>query len=89
MVNPYADQRTNDRQFTRTFEADVAADELVWHRDRRTRTIQIREGTGWKIQMDDQLPVELQLNEQYRIPKEQYHRLIRGTGRLVIDITEE
>lgn len=83
MVKPYIDDGN-----TRTFSADVDSDELIWHRDKRDREIAIVSGTGWKLQMDDRLPVELFVGKVYDIPKMEYHRVIKGTGDLVIKIWE-
>ena len=59
------------------------------HRDKRTREITILEGDGWKLQLDNQLPQELKQGKLYTIPEMEYHRLIKGTGKLVVKIWEE
>lgn len=83
MVKPYIDDGD-----TRTFSSDVDSDELIWHRDKRNRQITIISGTGWKLQLDDKLPVELIQGKLYDIPKEVYHRVIKGTDDLIIKIWE-
>lgn len=83
MVKPYIDDGD-----TRTFSSDVDSDELIWHRDKRDRQITIISGTGWKLQLDDKLPVELIQGKLYDIPKEVYHRVIKGTDDLIIKIWE-
>ena len=30
--------------------------ELIWHRDKESRTVHVLSGTGWKLQLDDKLP---------------------------------
>lgn len=89
MTNPYTDNEfiqegTGDTYIIRTFDADVLEEELVWHRDHHSRTIHVLQGTEWKLQKDDKLPFELVTGNEYFIPKGEYHRIIKGTGNLVI-----
>ena len=88
MVKPYTESYDNGL-IIRQFDEDVNDDELIWHRDKRTREITVLEGSGWQIQLDNQLPKELQRGRLYKIPKMEYHRLIKGTGKLVVKIWEE
>ena len=70
----------------REFSQDVDKMELIWHRDREDRTITILESKGWKLQMDNTLPVVLEEGKSYSIPKNTYHRVIKGEGRLIIEL---
>jgi quercetin dioxygenase-like cupin family protein len=88
LVKPYTESYDNGL-IIRQFDEDVNDDELIWHRDKRTREITVLEGSGWQLQLDDQLPKELQRGRLYKIPKMEYHRLIKGTGKLVVKIWEE
>lgn len=88
MVKPYTESYDNGL-IIRQFNEDVNDDELIWHRDKRTREITVLEGSGWQLQLDNQLPKELQRGRLYKIPKMEYHRLIKGTGKLVVKIWEE
>ncbi len=88
MVNPYDDQRHEDT-ILRTFSESVDEQELIWHRDKRKREVSVISGIGWKLQMDNQLPEEMSKGKLYRIPKMEYHRIIKGTGQLVLKIWEE
>ena len=36
--------------------------------------------------MDDQLPKELVIGETHYIPKNTYHRIIKGIGELIVEI---
>lgn len=87
VVTPYS-EIVKGKIRTRTFESSVNREELVWHRDRQTRTVTIVEGTGWKFQMDNELPKHLNKGDVLYIPKETYHRVIAGNGRLVVEIEE-
>mgnify|MGYP001065266539 FL=1 len=69
---------------TRTFTQDVLEEELVWHRDREDRIIDPLSTTDWKFQFDNELPVNI--TRLLFIPKNTYHRLIKGTGDLTIRV---
>jgi len=85
---PYT-QSYDNGLIIRKFDEEVDSNELVWHRDKSTREVTILEGTGWQLQLDNELPVELQKGKAYKIPQMEYHRLIKGTGKLVVKIWEE
>ena len=87
MVNPYT-QVIEDKYIIREFSSDVDETELVWHRDKKTREVTVLQGEGWKLQMDNRLPLELEKGKLYSIPKMEYHRIIKGKGNLVIQIWE-
>lgn len=87
VVTPYTDIQSKD-SFVRTFEPTVNESELVWHRDRRNRVIDVIEGKGWKLQFDNELPFELKEESPIFIPMKVYHRLIKGDGKLVIRVKE-
>lgn len=84
---PYLEDTIQDKRI-RTFPDTVWEEDLVWHRDRNDRHIFIISGEGWKLQFDNELPFELLRWNTYFIPKNTFHRVIKGTGDLVIDITE-
>ena len=88
MVKPYT-QTYDNGVIVRQFEDDVESEELVWHRDKHTREVTVLEGDNWKIQLDNKLPEELVKGKIYKIPKMEYHRIIKGTGQLVVKIWEE
>jgi len=46
------------------------------------------EGKNWKIQLDNELPITLVSDTNYFIKKETYHRLLKGTGNLILKIKE-
>ena len=72
----------------RTFTQHVGDFELVWHRDKCTRKINVLESGKWKLQMDNNKPFELEKGLQYEIPKMTYHRLIKGENDLVLRIKD-
>lgn len=73
----------------REFLPTVPNDELVWHQDRRHRKVRVIESGGWYLQMDVGLPLKLVEGYTYNIPARRWHRVIRGDGKLKIEITEE
>lgn len=58
----------------------------MWHRDRRDREVTILQETDWMFQLEDSIPQDLK--DTIFIPKNTYHRLIKGTGELDILIQE-
>ena len=76
---------TKDGQyFIREFSKDTPQDELVWHRDREDRIVESLHPTDWKVQIDDELPSTL--DKLIFIQKEVYHRVIKGSGNLIIKL---
>lgn len=81
----YPFNETKDGQyFIREFSQDTPQDELVWHRDKEDRIIEATHPTDWKVQIDDELPVPL--DKEIFIPKEVFHRVIKGSGNLIIKL---
>lgn len=85
-MKPYQDLQITEKSKIRVFESNVDSGELHWHRDRETRLIEVLEGNGWMLQLDDELPVEMKMGNQYLIPEGVYHRTIKGEGDLKIKI---
>ena len=85
---PYTQVEESD-YFVREFSESVDPMELVWHRDREDREVTILEGSGWKLQMDNEQPRELIQGKTYRIPAMEYHRIIKGKDNLLLQIKEK
>lgn len=81
---PFEENKIEENVFIRTFYNDVESGDLVWHRDREDRIIESIEETNWKIQLDNELPKEI--NSPTFIPMGVYHRLIKGDGDLKIKL---
>jgi len=86
-MKPYEDLEISEKSKIRIFESNVDSGELHWHRDREDRIVEVLEGNGWKLQLDNQLPVEMEIGKKYFIPEGVYHRTIKGNGDLKIKIT--
>ena len=82
---PYQELRTFDI-ILRKFKEDVDEHELVWHRDRKDRKVEVLNQTNWMVQLENEVPQ--QLKETIFIPKNTYHRLIKGAGDLDLRILE-
>jgi len=82
---PYSQLETGNTLY-REFLETVDEEELVWHRDRRDREVELLEPTDWKFQFDNEIP--FLIKNKIFIPKETYHRLIKGTQNLRIKINE-
>ena len=70
----------------RTFSKDVDPMELVWHQDAEDREIEVLEGKGWELQMDNELPLELVSGDHIFITEGRIHRILKGTTDLKIKI---
>ena len=70
----------------RTFYSSVDSDDLVWHRDLEDRKVTVLEGEGWQFQFNGSLPIELVEDRTFMIPRDMYHRVIKGKTRLVLRI---
>lgn len=79
--NPYDEEGD-----IRTFHSYVKTDELVWHRDNEDRKITVIEGQGWQFQFNGSLPMELRKDRMFEIPRDMYHRLIKGKTKLVLRV---
>lgn len=68
----------------RTFSKSVEDGELVWHRDKEDRIVEVIGESDWMIQLDNELPKLI--TERIYIPKETYHRIIKGSGDLKVKV---
>lgn len=83
-MNPYTEEQTDTNTYLRTFSAETPETDLIWHLDREDRVIEATHYTDWKFQFDDELPVSL--NNLITIPKNTFHRIIKGTDDCTIRI---
>lgn len=83
---PFKETHLQDNLYFREFEESVDADDLEWHRDREDRIVEIIGKTDWQLQMDNELPKVM--TGKLFIPKEIWHRVIKGTGELKVKITK-
>ena len=82
------EQEIFEDKIVRTFHPDVDEEELKWHQDLKDRFVNVIEDGGWQFQMDNDLPIKLSENKKFNIPKNTWHRVIKGTGILIVEIKE-
>ena len=70
----------------RKFSDLLKEGELVWHRDIEDRIIFPLHESDWKIQIDNEIPQPLNVDNPVFIKSEQFHRLIKGTGELEVKV---
>ena len=86
-MKPYTEEK-KDGYIIREFSQDTPSFEFVWHRDKEDRIVQAMHDTDWLFQLDNEVPLRLSENKLF-IPKETYHRIIKGTGDLVVKIWQK
>lgn len=80
----YQDLEIEEDTVIRTFDESVDPIELKWHRDDESRTIVSISPSDWKIQLENRLPADI--TTPIFIERGEWHRLIKGTGKLVVKI---
>ena len=86
MSFPFKETHLQNNSYLREFEETVDVDDLEWHRDREDRFVEIIGETDWQLQMDNELPKKL--SGKIFIPKETWHRVIKGKNELKVKITK-
>lgn len=89
MKFPFREMGIGDKFYVREFSENVDSGELIWHQDEEDRKIEIIESNGWKIQLDNELPVLLEEGKTYNIPAYEFHRVIKGEGKLLILVEKD
>jgi hypothetical protein len=84
-MNPYKDLQKDENFIIREFSDSIDPTELKWHRDLKNREIESQNETDWLLQLENKLPVKITNNF---IPAKEWHRIIKGTGNLIIKIKE-
>ncbi len=85
-LKPYTDIENTSNYIIREFGDDIDPIHLLWHRDNEGRTIEVIGETDWQIQLDNQLPTLIE--GRIFIPKHEWHRVIKGTGKLKLKINK-
>ncbi len=89
MNNPYDEKILNENTRVRTFNSNVSEDHLIWHRDRQDRVVEVIHSNGWLFQRDDSVPILMSPGDKIQISTNEWHRIIKGKGDLVLKIIEE
>jgi hypothetical protein len=83
---PFKEKKTQNNISTREFSKDVNSEELIWHKDKEDRIVEVLQNNNWMFQMDNELPKILK--GRILVPKETFHRVIKGDGNLIVQITK-
>jgi len=84
---PYSEKRMGNL-IVREFSSGTHSAELEWHKDHNDRHLRVVSGSGWKLQRKDGLPIQMNEGVTYYIPKDSWHRIIKGEDNLKIAIVE-
>ena len=83
---PFIEEHIKENIFLREFKESIESEELKWHMDQEDREFKIIESNGWKLQLDNQLPILLEEGKTYFIEKYNFHRVIKGSGNLIVEV---
>ena len=72
--------------YTRIFREHTPESDLFWNKNYE-RSAKIVECDGWKVELSDHCRT-LRAGETFKIPANQYHKIIKGSGSLVVEIIE-
>ena len=61
----------------RKFDPKIQDEELKWHRDREDRLIRKIDGSGWLLQLDNEMPIDMDTKQSHFIPAGVWHRIIK------------
>jgi hypothetical protein len=81
---PFKQKEIDSNNKERIFSSNISQEELMWHRDNENRIISSINKTDWLIQLEDSLPIPIE--NEILIPIGTWHRLIKGTCDLHINI---
>jgi quercetin dioxygenase-like cupin family protein len=85
---PFTQRRLSENIILRKFSRDVSETMLEWHRDRQDRVVEVIHGDGWMFQRDNSIPVQISEGSTFKIRANEWHRVIKGKGDLIVKITE-
>jgi len=84
---PFVDTNVDKNTRIRNFHPDYEDHLFKWHWDDEDRWIEAINENNWQFQFDDELPQSLELNKIIMIPKGIYHRIIKGSNILTLQIS--
>ena len=82
---PFEEIHVSNDTRIRKFMQSSEEGEFVWHRDEEDRLVICERETDWMLQIDNDLPIELS-NCRIYIPSGKWHRIIKGSGDLEVQI---
>jgi uncharacterized phage-like protein YoqJ len=85
-MKPYKEINNTGDSLIREFDSNIDPSELVWHRDKQNRLVEVLNDTDWLFQYDNEIPMKLKKGDKFFINKNEYHRVIKGNSNLKIKI---
>lgn len=85
LITPLVRPFTESGQL-RIFDELVNPSELKWHWDEQDRFVTATHDTDWQFQFDNQLPQDMLKGLGFYIVSGTWHRLIKGTGSLTLEV---
>ena len=82
-MEPYFEEK-HKNFVVRTFSNQVNEEELKWHRDHESRVVIPLSETDWMFQKENSLPTKIE--GRIFIEAGEWHRIIKGTGDLIVKI---
>jgi hypothetical protein len=79
-------ENLKDGFYVRTFSSNLTEMELKWHFDEEDRIVLCENDTDWMFQIDNNLPIRIEKNTPIFIPEGEYHRIIKGSGDLILKV---
>jgi len=73
---------------TRLLKENIESKELNWHFEKKDKKIKVIQSNDWMLQFENKTPRLLKEGQVISIPKDVYHRIIKGDGNLIIKIKE-
>jgi len=73
---PFKEIKLAEQLYLREFATDTDSDELIWHRDKEDRLVQVVQSDDWWFQFDGQVPKLMK--ENLFIEANTWHRVIKG-----------
>jgi hypothetical protein len=80
---PYIEE-VYDGYIIRTFDSGCPVHYLKWHYDEEDRNVTPLNKNDWKFQFDNEIPIPI--NGTINIKSGIYHRVIKGTTKLIVKI---
>lgn len=81
---PFEEKKVSKQAYIRTFSEDLDSHELKWHQDREDRTVIPVNKTDWMFQRDNGLPERM--DGPINIKANEWHRVIKGSGDLIVKV---
>ena len=82
-MKPYSEEK-HENFIVRTFSQNLDENELKWHQDKEDRIVIPLNQTNWMFQRENELPE--QITSEIKIRANEWHRVIKGDGDLMVKI---